>query len=170
MTVAPPSPADSASARPPADAGTPRRARPSPAARRFGYLVAIALNVALLWVVHRWPGWQEASFLTDETTEVLPWVTAQLAVSIAVNALWLVTDPRWLRALGDLVGAVVGLVVALRILDVFPFAFDDGGVPWETWVRFALWVAVVGSAIGIVVHVVALVRALRAPAGPTPAP
>lgn len=166
MTTTPPtSPAhDDAPARRagPAEPGRrPAKPRPSPAARRAGYVVAIALNLALLGVIHAWPGWRELSFLTEETTRVLPWVTAQLGVAIAWNLLWLVRDPRWSRALGDVVTSALGVVVTAQILTVFPFAFDDDGASWETVARVVLWVGLVGSAIGVVANLALLVQAAR---------
>lgn len=137
--------------------------RPSPAARRFGYVVAAALNVAFWVVIHVWPGWQEAPFLTSATEDVLPWVDAQIGASIVANAVWLLVDPRWLRALGEALTAAVGVAAVARVLTVFPFSFDDDGVPWEQWVRVALVVALVGTAIGVLANVVAFVKALRDP-------
>lgn len=134
--------------------------RPSPRARRLGYLVSIAVNVALIALVHGEPGWRAVPFLTAETALVLPWVTAQLLTSIAVNLVWVVVDPRWLRALGEAATAAMGLAAALRVLTAFPFAFDDGGLPWATLVRVVLWVGVVGSALGVLVNLVRFVRAV----------
>lgn len=162
MTAA--SPAEPTKAAEPAKARRPRaKPRPSAAARRFGYVVAAAVNVAFWVVIHVWPGWQEAPFLTSATEDVLPWVDAQIAASIVVNAVWLLVDPRWLRALGEMITAAVGVAAVARILTVFPFSFDDDGVPWEQWVRFALVVALVGTAIGVLANLVAFVRALRDP-------
>ena len=160
MTAASPAP----SAAPAASGKPPRRpkARPSPAARRVGYVIAAVVNVAFWVAIHVWPGWQEVSFLTARTSDVLPWVDTQIAVAVAANAIWLVADPRWLRALGEAVTALVGIAATVRILTVFPFSFADG-VPWQAMVRFALWVAIVGAAIGVVTNVVALVRALGHP-------
>lgn len=140
------------------------RKRPSPAARRLGYLISIAINVAFLVVIHGSPGWEAASFLTADAADVLPLITASIVASIVVNAVWLAYDPVWLRALGDLLTAVVGVVAAIPVLRVFPFTFDDGSL-WPTVIRIALWVAIVGGSIGAVANLVALVRALRA--GPT---
>lgn len=163
MTAASPAPSPAPPAVPAPSGASPERtkARPSPAARRVGYVIAAAVNIAFWVVIHVWPGWQEARFLTAETTDVLPWVDAQIAVAVAANAIWLVADPRWLRALGEALTALVGIAVSARILSVFPFSFDDGGIPWETMVRVALWVAIVGSAIGVVTNLVAFARALR---------
>lgn len=139
------------------------RDRPPPAARRFGYLVAIGVNVVLLLLVHGDPGWRALPFLTEQTTLVLPWVTAQLGTAIAVNLVWLLADPRWLRALGEVLTAATGLVATLRVLEVFPFDLDGSG--WVTVVRVVLWVGVVGSAIGVVANLVRFVRALLADGG-----
>jgi hypothetical protein len=135
------------------------RERPPRGARRFGYVVAAAVNVVLLVLIHVRPGWQAVRFLTEQTVDVLPWVTAQLVASVGVNAVWFVADPRWLRALGELGTSVVGLVATARVLQVFPFAFDAGSV-WPDVVRVVLWVAVVGSAIGVLANVVRFVRAV----------
>ncbi len=164
MTAASPAPAATPTpAGPSSKAGRKASKRPSPAARRFGYVVAAAVNVALWVVIHVWPGWQEASFLTSATEDVLPWVDAQLGVSVVVNAIWLLLDPRWLRALGEALTAALGVAALARILAVFPFIFDDDGVPWEQWLRVALVVALVGAAIGVLANLVAFVKALRDP-------
>ena len=169
VTAASPAPSASASPAPaaaPATSGKPPRRpkpRPSPAARRFGYVVAAAVNVAVWVAIHVWPGWQEVWFLTSATEDVLPWVDAQIGATIVANAVWLLVDPRWLRSLGEALTAAVGVAAVARILTVFPFFFDDDGVPWEQWVRFTLVVVLVGTAIGVLANLVAFVRALRDP-------
>lgn len=142
----------------------PREAggRPSPAARRFGYLVAAGINLALLFLIHVRPGWRVLPFLTEATTEVLPLVNLQLCTAVAINLIWIAVDPRWLRALGELATAVVGLAATARVLEVFPFAFDPAGVPWESLVRVLLWVGIVGSVIAVLVNVARLIRAMAA--------
>ena len=44
----------------------------SPAARRFGYLVAIGVNLVLLYVVNNLLEWGVPEFLTDDFERVLP--------------------------------------------------------------------------------------------------
>jgi hypothetical protein len=150
----------------------PRRApkaRPGPASRRFGYLVAVAVNVAMLYAVNRWPGWETVSFLTDDTRRVIDLVNASIVVSLVANVVYFVRDPRWLKALGDLLTTTIGIVVLVRLWRVFPFDFPDGSVDWTLVARIVLVVGIVGSAIGIVVALVSFVRALvLAPPSPTP--
>ena len=161
-TDADPRTTDSAAAPPTRRAGDRPTRRPSPSARRFGYLVAIAINVALLVVIHVSPGWDAATFLTDAAGDVVPLLTLSIALTIAVNVVWLFKDRLWLRAAGDLLGAVVGALVSLQVLSLFPFTFPDGAL-WPTVLRMVLWVAIVGSAIGALANLVALIRALRHP-------
>ncbi len=161
-TDADPRTTDSAAAPATRRAGDRPTRRPSPSARRFGYLVTIAINIALLVVIHVSPGWDAATFLTDAAGDVVPLLTLSIALTIAVNVVWLFKDRLWLRAAGDLLGVVVGALVSLRILSLFPFTFPDGSL-WPTVLRMALWVAIVGGAIGTLANLVALIRALRHP-------
>jgi hypothetical protein len=131
------------------------RARPSRAARRFGYVVAIALNTAMLYAINVWPGWDVVPFLTGDTVDVLDAVNASIVVTLAANTVYLFRDPPRVRALGDLVTTVVGLVVMVVIWRVFPLDVSSG---WETVARVLLAIGIVGSAIAIVTGIVRLVR------------
>ncbi|WP_431246733.1 hypothetical protein [Leifsonia xyli] len=139
--------------------GTVRRG-PSSASRRAGYAIAIAINVLLLWAVEVWPGWRSFGVLTPDAAAVIPWVDAALIASIVVNLLNLIFDRRWLKAVGDLVTSGIGLIAAVVIWDVFPFDFSSVGDTWAVIVRIFLILAIVGSAIAIIVALVTLVRLL----------
>jgi hypothetical protein len=139
------------------------RKRPSLAARRFGYLVAAAVNGVLLWLIHVSPGWSAAPFLTDAAADVIPLVTLSLVAGIAVNLVWLLADPLWLRALGDMITAAISVVVLSRVLALFPFSFDDGSTLYTVF-RVVLVAALVGTAIAVVVNLVAMIRHLAEPA------
>jgi hypothetical protein len=132
--------------------------RPTVAARRSGYVAAALVNGLLLYLVNRRPGWEALPFLTAETEQVLGLVNASLVAGVVANLVYLVADPPRLRSLGDLVTIAIGLAAMVRIWQVFPFSFDPGGFPWDTLCRWVLAVGIVGSAIGIVVALVTLVR------------
>ena len=132
--------------------------RPSAAARRVGYLVGIVVSAALLFILNGQPGWQALPFLTSDTTQVIGLVNLSLAVSLSVNVVYLFYDPPWLKSLGDLITSGIGLAVAIRIWQVFPFAFHGPAAWWSTAVRVLLFVVIAGSAISIVVQAVSLVR------------
>ena len=138
----------------------PRSSRPTPAARRAGYVVAVVVNAAMLYLVNRWPGWEAVPFLTDTTVLVIGLVNASLVVGVVANLVYLVADPPRLRALGDLVTTSVGLAAIVRIWQVFPF--DVTGTPWEAVLRVLLALAAFGSGVGIIVALVGVVRGRRA--------
>ena len=77
--------------------------RPSTAGRRAGYVVSAAINGTLLWLIHVWPGWDAVPFLTADFEKVLWLVDLSLVVTIALNLLYLIRDPRWLTAAGAVV-------------------------------------------------------------------
>jgi len=136
---------------------TTERARPSTASRRAGYVVAAAINAALLWFIHVWPGWDAVPFLTADFDTVLWLIDLSLVVTIAVNLIYLIRDPRRLTAAGAVVTTAIGLAAAIRMLQVFPFDFGDSDV-WPVVFRVLLWVAIIGAAIGIIVNAVIVVR------------
>ena len=132
--------------------------RPSAAARRVGYLVGIVVSVALLVILNGQPGWQALPFLTSDTSQVIGLVNLSLAVSLSVNVVYLFYDPPWLKSLGDLITSGIGLAVAIRIWQVFPFAFHSSAAWWSTAIRVLLILVIVGSATSIVVQAVSLAR------------
>ena len=134
-----------------------RVARRSVRARRFGYLVAVLVNAAMLYAVNRWPGWQEVPFLTADTELVIELVNATIVVNLVANLVYLVRDPRWLKAIGDVATTAVGLATMIRIWKVFPLDVSDRA---ELLIRALLVVGIVGSAIGIVAAIRRFGRAL----------
>lgn len=130
------------------------RRRPGVVERRFGYLVALGVNLLLLFLINRSPGWQVVPFLTDQTPLVLGLVNASLWAGIVTNILYAVHDPRWFRAVGGLVTTAVGFAALVRSWQVFPLDFGVSSVPWDTLARWAIAVGIVGSAIAIVVQLI----------------
>ncbi len=138
----------------------PARTAPSAPARRFGYLVAVAVNGFLLWAVHNVLGWEWTRFITDEWDQVLPILTTSLIAAIAVNTLYVVFDPKWFKSLTQIALSGISLAVTVRMLRVFPFNFNEYDFPWETFVRVGLIVGIVGISIAIVVETVKLIGAI----------
>jgi len=137
-------------------------ARPA-ASRRAGYLIAIIVNGTLLFLINASPGWQTVPFLTPSTTQVLGLVNLALAVSAAVNMIYLLHDTPRLRALGDLVTAAIGLTVAIRLWQVFPFAFHGSAAAWSVVVRVLLMIGIVGSCISVLYNLVTVGRRRATP-------
>jgi len=136
--------------------------RPAVGDRRVGYVVAVLVNAAVLYAVNVWPGWQALPFLTEDMRLVLGLVNASMLVSIVANMV--VADPRWLKALGDIVTTAVGIAALVRMWQVFPFDFSGSSFDWALVVRVAMGVAIGGSAIALVVAFVSFVKSVGRPA------
>lgn len=128
--------------------GSRRRTKPRPtlAARRTGYVVSVLLNAAMLYAINVWPGWDTVPFLTDDTVDVLDLVNASIVVNLAANVVFLLRDPPRVKALGDLVTTVVGLIVMVAIWRVYPL---DLSPSWDAVARVLLGVGMAGSVVGI---------------------
>jgi len=134
--------------------------------RRVGYLVAIVVNAVLLYLINRSPGWEAVSFLTDDTPRILGLVNASIVAGIVANCIYTLWDPRWLRALGDIVTVSIGLMALVQLWVVFPIDFGSASVPWELVARWLIGVGIAGSILGIIVALARLGRALTGPTQP----
>lgn len=143
-----------------------------PPGRRFGYLVAAAINGVLLWVSHHLLEWGWPKFLTEDFEEVLPILSLSLVATIVANLLYLLYDARWFTALAEAVTAALSLASAVRTWQVFPFDFSTTARDWSTLARVVIAVGIVGLAIAVVANVARFVAAVtgREGAGPRPAP
>jgi hypothetical protein len=129
--------------------------RPTVGARRFGYVVAVLSTRPCCAIAIGRAG---APFLTAEMVLVLGLVNASIVVNLAANLVYLVRDPRWLRALGDLLTTAVGLVALVRMWQVFPFDFSGDWAGWTLVARILLGLGIVGSAIGLVTACVSFAK------------
>jgi hypothetical protein len=135
-------------------------ARPGAASRRFGYLVAAVVNALLLYLVNRRPGWEAVPFLTSDTTQVLGIVNASIAAGLVANLVYVLWDPVWLKALGDLATTSIGVLAMVRIWQVWPVDLSGS---WDVLARVLVGIGIVGGLIGIIASIVRFVRALAAP-------
>lgn len=133
------------------------RSCPSVTTRRFGYVVAIAVNAFLFYAANNLLAWEWPPFLTEDFERVLPLLSVSIVANMVVNAAYLAYDPRWFRALGDVVTAAISLAVVARMLAVFPFDFSPYAFDWETLTRIGLVIVIVAISIGIVAGTIKLI-------------
>jgi hypothetical protein len=107
------------------------------------------VQLAMVYVVNWWPGWHSATFLTSDAAQVVWLFNLAMAVGVVLDLAYLVHDPRWLTALGDVVTAGFGLAVVVRTWKVFPFQFTDTTIDWALFIRSGLGLAIVGAAVGL---------------------
>jgi hypothetical protein len=132
-------------------------ARPT-TTRRFGYVIAIIINAAVLVVVNNLLEWGWISWLTDDFEEVLPLLNLSLTATILVNVIYLAYDAEWFKSACELGLLAVSLAVTIRMYQVFPFDFSAYDANWDTLARLVLVFAMVGVAIAMIVQLVKLVR------------
>lgn len=153
-----------------ADVAIVHQERHRTAGRRFGYVVAAAVNLVMLWIAHHLLVWGWPAFLTSAFEELLPLVSLSLVATAVVNLIWVCYDPEWLRHVGQIVVNLISLVVAVRTWQVFPFDFSAYSSAWEGVVRVILVLCIVGTAIATVVEFVRLVIGVAAHAPPSQPP
>ena len=127
-------------------------------ARQVGYSLAIAINLILAWIVANLLEWDWLPFLTEEFAEVETIMIVSLLVGAFANLMYLIYDSRTLRMLGDVVTAVIGLLVIIRLFNVFPFEFESG--PWEGIIRGGLILVGIAVAIGVIANLAKLAKNL----------
>ncbi|MER5267151.1 hypothetical protein ABTZ99_34165 [Actinosynnema sp. NPDC002837] len=130
---------------------------------RAGYLVGTVVNVILLVLVNVSPGWRAVPFLTEDAVDVVVWVDVGLVLGIVVNTLCALFPRRRLVLLGDVLTTTATLAALTSMSAVWPFRFDDAGIPWTTITRTTLTIVLVAVSIALLVQLVKLLHALVAP-------
>jgi hypothetical protein len=135
----------------------PRKVEPSRTGRRIGYVIAAAINVALLYFVNNLLNWDLSPFLTDDFERVIPLINVSLVATIVVNVIYLFFDRRWFKSLTQIGLAGIAMAATVRLYRVFPFDFSAYDFAWATLARAVLIIAMVGMAIAIVAETVKLI-------------
>lgn len=132
--------------------------RPPRASRVVGYVFTIAFMLVAWFVVNVSPGWAAVPFLSEEVLLVLGLFNFSLLATVALNALYLVADPQWLTAAGELGLSLISLVLAWLVVVVFPFDVTGLGYDLSALARLAVVLALFGCAIAVLVNLVRLGR------------
>lgn len=124
--------------------------------RRFGYWVAVAVNLVMLLIVQNILVWGWVPFLTAEFADVVPWISLSLVVSIVVNLIYQLNDTRFVKSSGQILINLISIFATYQILSVFPFDFSAYEFNWALTTRIVLILAMVGAAIGALTEAVNL--------------
>jgi hypothetical protein len=133
------------------------------AARNVGYIISVAVNVAMLVIVQNLLEWGWLPFLTDEFADVVPWISFSLIASIVANIIYQVDDSQIVKSVGQIGVNLISLWVTYTVLTVFPFDFSGYQFDWEIVTRVVLIFAIVGAGIGALVETIKLVSTLSGP-------
>jgi hypothetical protein len=145
------------------DAGTASEGSRKPIGlRRFGYVVTIVLSVVVVYLANNIVAWGWFPWLTADFDEVVPYISVAVIASIVVNAIYIVHDAAWLKAIGETISLVLTVIANVQLLRVFPFDYSAYQWNWAGIVRVALILATIGMIAGIIAQVATLVRAIVA--------
>lgn len=124
--------------------------------RRFGYSVAVLVNLVMLVIVQSVldRGW--LPFLTEEFRVVMPWISLSLITAIVANFIYQFNDAAIVKSIGQISVNLVSLYATYQIFLVFPFDFSAYRFDWEVALRVALILAMVGTGIGVLVEALKL--------------
>ncbi|MDH3308458.1 MAG: hypothetical protein OEO77_13185 [Acidimicrobiia bacterium] len=117
---------------------------------RVGFGIAIAVNIALLFVVNNLLRWGWVPFLTDDFERVLPLLNLSLTAAVVVNLAYISFSPPWFRSVGQIALNAISLAVTIRIYQVFPFDFAAYEFAWSSVARTILVIAMVGIVVGAI--------------------
>jgi len=133
------------------------------AARRFGYVLSIVINVAMLVIVQNLLEWGWPAFLTAEFAEVVPWISLSLVASIVANIIYQIDDSQIVKSVGQIAVNLISVWVTYTVLRVFPFDFSAYQFDYEVVTRVVLILAIVGAGVGALVEAIKLVSTLSGP-------
>lgn len=137
--------------------------RVAEASKRVGYTIGAAVNAFMLYLVNNLQRWDILPWLTHDFSRVLPWINVSLVAGLLANVYYIIDHSKPVRAIGEIMTTLIGLVVTVRVLSVFPFDFSDYDFNWGFVFRALLVVAIIGSLIGIIVNAVKLAKAASEP-------
>ena len=128
--------------------------------RQYGYALAVAGNVLLLYLVNNLLEWEVPSWLTADFDQVLPILNASILVSIAVNAAFIGYRAQWFTSLGQVIMTAFSLAVIVRLRSVFPFDFAPYDFNWEGVTRGILVLLIIVLIISIIAEGAKALKAL----------
>ncbi len=132
----------------------------SPTTRRIGYVIAIGINAALLFVAQNILDWDVLPWLTAEWDDVLPIISVSLLASILANLIYVAYDAPWFKSLTQAIVAGIALAATIQLFRVFPFDFSAYEFNWEFVTKGVLILAMVGTTIGLIAEAAKFIRAL----------
>jgi TRAP-type C4-dicarboxylate transport system permease small subunit len=128
---------------------------------RIGYLIAVLVNVFMLWAVHQHPTWIPwlGGIVTDSFADIVWAIDLSIWVQIIGNGILIAIHPRILRRLLDVVSTVFGALSLYVTWTVYPFEFDRLYVGLDGIVPIVLVVLLVVMGFAFIANVVRVIAA-----------
>ncbi len=127
------------------------------AERKFGYIVVILINVALVYVANNLLNWN-LPWLKDSYIQCLWAINLSFAVTIFTNFIFLFFDRRWFRHLMESLCNVFSFISGYVFWRVFPLELN---ATWTRWVNLGLILILVFTLLSILVEMSKAVKHYR---------
>ena len=127
--------------------------------RQFGYVVAIIVNVVMIYVFNNLLSWHLpyiSQVLAPAFTNCLWAINLSLSVTIFMNFIFLVFDPHWFHRMMEAIQNVFALVSMYVFYSIFPLELPSPII--AQIVHWALLLAMFAIVIAIVVEVLQSIR------------
>lgn len=132
--------------------------RLSKAARVFGYIAAIFVNVVILYIVNNLLDWN-LTFITEKLNESLYYINLSIYVTIAVNFAYIIYDNGRFKSGAELVTNVFSFVATYFVYKNYPFDFNAVfSFDADLIAKICMICAMVGIVIAAVVNFVRLFK------------
>ena len=134
--------------------GIKRSLREDKKEKWYDYLIAIFLNLILLYIANNLIYWN-LSFIAASFSDVLWAINLSLIVAIVANVSFILYDPRWFKICSKIIMNITALVAAFTLLTVFPFVINLFVL--TLGLKFILIIGVVASFVSIIFQILKLV-------------
>jgi len=124
-------------------------------ARRFGYFMAIVVNIAMIYVANNILNWKWVPFLTEDFVLCLWAINLSLGASIFINFVFMFFDRKWFRSLMQAFSNVFAFISGYIFWRVFPLDLADS---LSSAVKLGLVVILGLIALGTLVELTQAVR------------
>ena len=128
--------------------------------KQIEYGINIVVNAVFLVIVNNVLKWDFAPWLTDDFNKVLWLFNISLIATITANVIFFFHNPGWFLSLIRFFLNTIGLILAVRMLQVFPFDFSAYSVNWALVMRIMLILGIVGVSIGVIAELIKFAAAV----------
>jgi hypothetical protein len=134
--------------------------RPPRFPKEIEYGVNIVFNALFLVVVNSILEWGVLPWLTQDFKRVIWLFNLSLIATITAYVIFFFFNADWFVSLLRFFLNIIGLILAVRMLQVFPFDFSTYTFNWALVIRILLILGVVGAGIAILAELVKFIAAV----------
>ena len=125
---------------------------------KFGYLLSILINLAILYVILFIPVWEYIFPITEDFVQTRGALALSTGVTIFMYCTFIAYDPRWFRNLMQAISNIFAIYSLWVFRQVFPLNFADS---FANWVNIGLLLLIAIMALSTLIEFAAAVKNFR---------